>query len=159
MTNKCMTPGLMGPSATVEWGTPQDLFDRLDAEFHFTLDVCARDGMQMCQRYFNPQTDGLAQEWGGGRSMLDEPTLRTGHPQMGQESGNGASNHGRTAPCEDRYQVVPRMGPAIRIGGALHQGARKVQRSGDGCTLPIHHCDLQHTENTALRSDGMRWGA
>ena len=64
---KCMTTGLMGPSATIEWGTPQDLFDRLDAEFHFTLDVCASDGMQMCQRYFNPQTDGLAQVWGGGK--------------------------------------------------------------------------------------------
>ena len=67
MNNRCMTNGLMGPSATIEWGTPQDLFDRLDAEFHFTLDVCARDGMQMCQRYFNPQTDGLAQEWGGAK--------------------------------------------------------------------------------------------
>lgn len=65
-SGKAMTSGLMGPSATVEWGTPQDLFDRLDKEFHFTLDVCASDGMQMCQRYFNPETDGLAQEWGGG---------------------------------------------------------------------------------------------
>lgn len=59
-----MTSGLMGPSNTIEWGTPKDLFDRLDAEFHFTLDVCASDGMQMCQRYYNPQTDGLAQVWG-----------------------------------------------------------------------------------------------
>ena len=24
-----------------EWSTPQDLFDKLDAEFGFTLDVCA----------------------------------------------------------------------------------------------------------------------
>ena len=64
MTN-AMTSGLMGPADTVEWGTPKDLFDRLDAEFHFTLDVCASDGMQMVSRYFNPQTDGLAQVWGG----------------------------------------------------------------------------------------------
>ncbi len=28
-------------SQTSEWSTPQDLFDALDAEFHFTLDVCS----------------------------------------------------------------------------------------------------------------------
>lgn len=70
---KCMTTGLMGPSATIEWGTPQDLFDRLDAEFHFTLDVCASDGMQMVERYFNPQINGLAQEWGGGEVCWMNP--------------------------------------------------------------------------------------
>ena len=64
---KAMTSGLMGPSATIEWGTPRDLFDKLDKEFHFTLDVCASDGMQMCQRYFNPEADGLSQQWGGAR--------------------------------------------------------------------------------------------
>ena len=62
--NRCITSGMMGPSNTIEWGTPQELFDRLDEEFGFTLDVCASDGMQMCPRYFNPETDGLAQEWG-----------------------------------------------------------------------------------------------
>jgi hypothetical protein len=30
-------------SATDEWATPQDLFDKLDAEFKFELDVCALD--------------------------------------------------------------------------------------------------------------------
>jgi len=70
---KCMTPGMMGPSATIEWGTPKDLFDKLDQEFHFTLDVCASDGMQMVERYFNPQTDGLAQEWGGAEVCWMNP--------------------------------------------------------------------------------------
>lgn len=148
---KCMTPGLMGPSATIEWGTPQDLFNRLDAEFHFTLDVCASDGMQMCQRYFNPQTDGLAQVWGGGRSMLDEPTLRTGDRQVGAQGGHGASSHGRTAPGEDRYQVVSGMGPAPRIGGAVHQRARKIQRSEHGGTIPLDYRDIPHTKDTKIR--------
>lgn len=64
--SNCMTSGLMGESRTIEWGTPKELFEKLDNEFHFTLDVCASDGMQMCPRYFNPQIDGLKQEWGGG---------------------------------------------------------------------------------------------
>ena len=30
-------------SATDEWATPQDFFDALNDEFHFTLDVCANE--------------------------------------------------------------------------------------------------------------------
>lgn len=65
-----MTSGLMGPSDTIQWETPTDLFRKLDDEFHFTLDVCASDGMQKCPRYFNPQIDGLKQEWGGRKCAL-----------------------------------------------------------------------------------------
>jgi phage N-6-adenine-methyltransferase len=48
-----------------EWATPQDLFDALDAEFAFTLDVCALPENAKCESYFTPEEDGLAQEWGG----------------------------------------------------------------------------------------------
>ena len=68
-----MTSGLMGPSQTIQWETPKELFDRLDAEFHFTLDVCASDGMQKCERYFNPETNGLKQVWGGGEVCFMNP--------------------------------------------------------------------------------------
>ncbi len=52
-------------SATPEWGTPQDLFDELDAEFGFDLDVCATAELAKCERFFSPDDDGLAQEWTG----------------------------------------------------------------------------------------------
>lgn len=78
---------------------------------------------------------------------------------MGAQGGAGTSDHGRTAPRTHRYQMVPRVGATIRLGGAVHRRAREIQRSGDGCTIPLHYRNLQHTENTALRSDGMRWGA
>ena len=63
MVKNCMTSGLMGPSNTIQWGTPYNLFNKLNDEFHFTLDVCASDGMQMCERYYNPELDGLKQKW------------------------------------------------------------------------------------------------
>jgi hypothetical protein len=65
-----MTDGMMGPSATIQWETPADLFKKLDDEFHFTLDVCASDGMEKCERYFNPEIDGLSQVWGGAKYAL-----------------------------------------------------------------------------------------
>lgn len=52
-------------SETDDWGTPQDLFDVLDAEFHFTLDVCASAKNAKCKRYFSRRDNGLEQNWRG----------------------------------------------------------------------------------------------
>lgn len=50
-------------SKTDEWETPQALFNALDDEFEFTLDVCALPSNAKCDRYFTPQDNGLAQDW------------------------------------------------------------------------------------------------
>ena len=47
------------------WETPQDLFDRLDKEFHFTVDVCALDSNTKCASFYSPDQDGLKQKWEG----------------------------------------------------------------------------------------------
>lgn len=39
---KVMTEGMLS-SNTDEWGTPQYLYDVLDAEFGFEVDVCANE--------------------------------------------------------------------------------------------------------------------
>lgn len=52
-------------SATDDWATPQGLFDQLDEEFNFTLDVCASAENAKCEDYFDRETDGLSQEWTG----------------------------------------------------------------------------------------------
>ncbi len=46
-------------------GTPQELFDQLNKEFRFNLDVCATPENTKCTRYFTPEQDGLRQEWEG----------------------------------------------------------------------------------------------
>lgn len=50
-------------SAKCEWETPQDLFDVLNKEFAFTVDVAALPENAKCKRYYTPETDGLAQDW------------------------------------------------------------------------------------------------
>jgi phage N-6-adenine-methyltransferase len=50
-------------SATDDWETPQALFDLLDSEFHFTLDVCATKENAKCARYFSK--NGLTESWEG----------------------------------------------------------------------------------------------
>ncbi len=47
------------------WGTPQALFDILNEEFHFDLDVCATSENAKCKKYYSPEEDGLKQKWKG----------------------------------------------------------------------------------------------
>ena len=48
-----------------DWETPQFLFDALDKEFGFEIDVCATAENAKCRRYFTEEDDGLAQSWSG----------------------------------------------------------------------------------------------
>ena len=48
-----------------EWETPQELFNKLDAVYHFETDVCALPENAKCKRFFTPEQDGLKQEWTG----------------------------------------------------------------------------------------------
>ena len=52
-------------SQTDMWETPQDLFDDLDREFHFDLDVCAIPENAKCKKFYTPEQDGLSQPWDG----------------------------------------------------------------------------------------------
>lgn len=58
-----MNTALMFSSETDLWATPQDFFDRLDDEFHFTLDPCATPENAKCDKYFTVKEDGLKQDW------------------------------------------------------------------------------------------------
>ncbi len=58
---------------TDQWETPQDFFDQLDNEFHFTLDPCADESNHKCERYFTKEQDGLKQDWSGEIVFCNPP--------------------------------------------------------------------------------------
>ncbi len=60
-----MVDAVLFSSSSQEWATPQDLFDSLDREFHFTLDAAATYQNAKCAEYYNKQSDGLVQPWDG----------------------------------------------------------------------------------------------
>lgn len=60
-------------SKSMEWETPQEFFDRLDREFHFTLDPCATAETAKCEKFYTKETDGLAQNWGGETVFCNPP--------------------------------------------------------------------------------------
>lgn len=60
-------------SKTVEWSTPQDFFDKLNEEFHFTLDPCSTDENAKCEKHYTKEQDGLAQDWAGETVYCNPP--------------------------------------------------------------------------------------
>lgn len=60
-------------SNSEEWATPQDFFDRLDEEFHFTLDPCATAENAKCEKYYTKEQNGLAQDWTGETVFCNPP--------------------------------------------------------------------------------------
>lgn len=67
-----MVSNVLFSSKTDLWATPQDLFDRLNAQYNFELDVCASAENAKCSRYFTRDMDGLAQVW-SGRCWMNPP--------------------------------------------------------------------------------------
>lgn len=68
-----MNTDVMFSSATDQWATPQELFDRLDAIYHFTLDPAADDSNHKCEKYYTAAQDGLLQNWGGETVFCNPP--------------------------------------------------------------------------------------
>ena len=52
-------------SQTCVWPTPNALFDDLNKEFKFDIDVCCSPENAKCEKYFTVDDDGLLQNWHG----------------------------------------------------------------------------------------------
>lgn len=52
-------------SATDQWATPIDLFEKLDAIFNFQTDVCADKDNAKCAIFYDESINGLSQDWRG----------------------------------------------------------------------------------------------
>lgn len=62
-----MNTEVMFSSKTDQWATPNDFFDKLNEEFHFTLDPCADEINHKCEKYYTKEDDGLKQSWNNER--------------------------------------------------------------------------------------------
>jgi phage N-6-adenine-methyltransferase len=55
------------------WETPQDFYDRLDAEFNFTLDPSCAIETAKCKKFYTMAEDGLKQSWEGETVYCNPP--------------------------------------------------------------------------------------
>jgi phage N-6-adenine-methyltransferase len=73
MTARAMPLGQNPIAQRADWETPPAFFAKLDAEFGFTLDVCATPENAKCSRYFTPDDDGAVQDWGANICWMNPP--------------------------------------------------------------------------------------
>lgn len=67
-----LTKGMF-TSHTTEWSTPKYVFDWLNIEFKFQLDVCATKDNAKCERFFTKKEDGLKQKWAPSSCFMNPP--------------------------------------------------------------------------------------
>lgn len=63
----------MFSSVSNEWETPQDLYNELDKEFHFTLDPACQEYNHKCSKYYTCKENGLLQDWQGETVFCNPP--------------------------------------------------------------------------------------
>lgn len=56
-----------------DWATPQELYEELNKEFNFTLDVCASNWNAKHKNYFTEEQDALKQDWGKSVCFMNPP--------------------------------------------------------------------------------------
>lgn len=67
-------------SKTDQWATPQNFFDKLNAQYNFELDVCADETNHKVEKYYDEQDNGLIQPWAPYRCWMNPPYGRViGH--------------------------------------------------------------------------------
>src|ERR1700749_2089856 len=82
-------------SETDLWSTPQDVFDTLNKEFHFTLDPCATKENAKCDMYYTKEQDGLKQGWKNERVFMNPPYRR----EIGRWGQKGAQGGAQSGVC------------------------------------------------------------
>ena len=87
-----LAPG--GIAETVEWPTPQWLFDALNKEFGFTLDPCSTHENAKCKKHFTREENGLMKPWGRETVWMNPPYGREIGAWMGKAFG--AAEEGAT---------------------------------------------------------------
>ena len=64
----------MFSSATGEWSTPQDFYEKLNWRFGpFDLDPCATPYNTKCANFYTEVEDGLSKDWGGHTVFVNPP--------------------------------------------------------------------------------------
>lgn len=68
-----MNTQLMFSSKDHDWETPPEIFNKLNEEFHFTLDPCCVPETAKCNKFYTPGDNGLTKSWGSEVVFVNPP--------------------------------------------------------------------------------------
>jgi len=121
-------------SKSSEWETPQDLFDKLNYEFGFTLDVCATNENTKCPNWYTIEDDALKQPWSGTCWM---------NPPYGREIGKWLAKawqeylKGTTVVCLVPSRTDTKWWHTYCMKGDVRFIKGRLKFSGNKCDAPF----------------------
>lgn len=122
-------PKAMFTSNRDDWETPNDLFSKLNDEFHFDLDAAASPSNAKVSRFFTKRDDALTQDWGGVYRVL-QPALWRRCQQVDRKSLSGIveAEYNRCLACgiTDGHESVSRIHTRARRN-KVHSRSAQVQ--------------------------------
>lgn len=60
-------------SKSNEWGTPQELYDKLNNKYKFTLDPCCTKENSKCKKFYTKKDNGLSKSWKNEIVFMNPP--------------------------------------------------------------------------------------
>jgi hypothetical protein len=93
-------------SRNISYRTPEWLYKLLIEEYQITIDGCATQGNAVCQRFWNPEQDGLRQPWVGEIPFWNPPfddTAAWVRKAYNEAKDNGVTSVGLVPFRKDQY--------------------------------------------------------
>lgn len=142
--------GLM-TSNNPTWETPQSVFADLNAEFWFTLDVCALPENAKCHRYFTPEVDGLSQDWTHDICWMNPPYGREIKQWM--KKAYESSQQGATVVCLVPARTCSAWWHDYAMKGEVRFVRGRVKFVGSKWNAPFPSAIVVYTPQTNFDGD------
>lgn len=104
-----MNTDLMFSSKTDLRATPQDFYDKLDNEFHFTLDPCATHENHKCEKYYTKEEDWLKQSRDNEIVYCNPPYWKEIKKRVQKWSIARGGGRCYALTCKDRHKPISRL--------------------------------------------------
>ncbi len=145
-----MDTEVMFSSKTDMWGTPQDFYDKLDAEFKFETDVCATAENAKCDNFYSPKKDGLKQDW-KGTCWMNPPYGREIAKWM-EKAYASAKENGATVVCLVPARTETKWWHSYSVNGEITylKGRLKFGDSKNAAPFPSAVVVFRPTVKAAL---------
>ena len=123
-------------SKSVEWPTPQGVFDDLNQEFNFTLDPCSTHENAKCAKHYTNEDDGLNQDWSQDSVFMNPPYGRVISNWM--QKAYESSQAGATVVCLVPARTDTRWFQDYALNGKIHfvKGRLKFGDAKNGAPFP-----------------------
>ncbi len=121
----------------MDYATPKPFYNRLEAEFHFTLDPCASPDNAKCAKFFTYHDNGLVQDWGHEIVFMNPPYGYQTEAWMAKAFN--ASQEGATVVCLIPARTSTRWWHDIAMKGEVRFVRGKIRFVGMKHESPVPH--------------------